>query len=411
MRSSHKRNLAALLSISGAAVAQQTAWGQCGGQGWSGATSCVSGYTCSYTNDWYSQCVPGSSGGGGSNPTTTTTMIRTTTTASSSGPTGGAGGGKVRFAGVNIAGFDFGVVISGTQDMTQIVDESVDGVNQMRHFVNDDGFNIFRLPSGWQFLVNNNLGGSLDSNNFAKYDKLVQGCLSLGAYCIVDVHNYARWNGGVIGQGGPTDDQFTSLWTQLATHYKSESKIIFGVMNEPHDLDINRWATTVQKAVTAIRKAGATSQMILLPGTDFTSAANFVENGSGAALSAVTNLDGSTTNLIFDVHKYLDSDNSGTHAECVTNNADAFNSLAQWLRTNKRQAMLTETGGGNVQSCGTYMCQQLDVLNQNSDVYLGWTSWSAGGFQVSWNYVLGEVPTNNVDTYLVKQCFVPKWKN
>ena len=289
-------------------------------------------------------------------------MIRTTTTASSSGPTGGAGGGKVRFAGVNIAGFDFGVVISGTQDMTQIVDESVDGVNQMRHFVNDDGFNIFRLPSGWQFLVNNNLGGSLDSNNFAKYDKLVQGCLSLGAYCIVDVHNYARWNGGVIGQGGPTDDQFTSLWTQLATHYKSESKIIFGVMNEPHDLDINRWATTVQKAVTAIRKAGATSQMILLPGTDFTSAANFVENGSGAALSAVTNLDGSTTNLIFDVHKYLDSDNSGTHAECVTNNADAFNSLAQWLRTNKRQAMLTETGGGNVQSCGTYMCQQLDVL-------------------------------------------------
>jgi endoglucanase len=32
----------------------------------------------------------------------------------------------------------------------------------------------------------------------------------------------------------------------------------------------------------------------------------------------VKNLDGSTTGLYFDVHKYLDSDNSGTHAECVT---------------------------------------------------------------------------------------------
>jgi endoglucanase len=270
--------------------------------------------------------------------------------------------GKVKFAGVNIAGFDFGMVTSGTQDQTQVVDESVDGVNQMNHFVSADTFNIFRLPTGWQYLVANNLGGSLDSTNFGKYDKMVQGCLSLGAYCIVDIHNYARWNGGVIGQGGPTDAQFVSLWTQLATHYKSQSKVIFGIMNEPHDLDITTWAATVQKAVTAIRNAGATSQMILLPGTDYTSAANFIENGSGAALAAVVNPDGTTTNLIFDVHKYLDSDNSGTHAECTTNNVDAFNTLAQWLRSVNRQALLSETGGGNVQSCGTYMCQQLDAL-------------------------------------------------
>ncbi|KAJ2902252.1 putative glycosyl hydrolase family 11 [Zalerion maritima] len=30
-------------------------WGQCGGQGWSGATCCSEG-TCNYLNDWYSQC-------------------------------------------------------------------------------------------------------------------------------------------------------------------------------------------------------------------------------------------------------------------------------------------------------------------------------------------------------------------
>jgi endoglucanase len=272
-------------------------------------------------------------------------------------------GSKVRFAGVNIAGFDFGMVTTGTQDQSQIIDESSDGVNQMRHFVNDDKFNIFRLPTGWQYIVANNLGGSLSSSNFGKYDTLVQGCLNLGAYCIVDIHNYARWNGGIIGQGGPSDAQFVNLWTQLATHYKSNSKVIFGIMNEPHDLTISTWAATVQKVVTAIRSTGATSQMILLPGTDYTSAGNFIENGSGAALMAVTNPDGTTTNLIFDVHKYLDSDNSGQHAECVTNNIDsAFSPLATWLRSNSRQALLSETGGGNVQSCATYMCQQLAYL-------------------------------------------------
>ena len=115
--------------------------------------------------------------------------------------------------------------------------------------------------------------------------------------------------------------------------------------------------------MTAIRQAGATSQLILLPGNDYTSAQQFVSNGSLGALKAVTNLDGSTTNLIFDVHKYLDSDNSGTHAECVTNNIDsAFEPLAESLRQIGRQALLSETGGGNVASCETYLCQQVQYL-------------------------------------------------
>jgi endo-1,4-beta-xylanase len=36
-------------------VAQK--WGQCGGNGWTGPTTCVSGTTCQKLNDWYSQCL------------------------------------------------------------------------------------------------------------------------------------------------------------------------------------------------------------------------------------------------------------------------------------------------------------------------------------------------------------------
>jgi endoglucanase len=58
----------------------------------------------------------------------------------------------------------------------------------------------------------------------------------------------------------------------LAAKYASKPKVAFGIMNEPHDLtDINAWATTVQAAVTAIRKAGATQNLILLPGNDWVS--------------------------------------------------------------------------------------------------------------------------------------------
>lgn len=255
---------------------------------------------------------------------------------------------KSQFVGMNMAGFEFGCDIDGSCPLSSIQSPLGVGLTQMKHFVNDDQMNIFRLPVSWQFLANNQIGTTLDSTNLAKYDQLVQACISTGAYCVIDIHNFARFNGQIIGQGGPTDAQFANLWTQLATKYKSSSKTVFGLMNEPHDLDLPIWANSVQAAVTAIRNAGASSQMILLPGTNFASAEKFVSSGSGDALIKVTNPDGSTDGLILDLHKYLDVDNSGTHADCTTDNIeDAFAIVADYLRQNKRQGLVSETGAGN----------------------------------------------------------------
>ncbi len=57
----------------------------------------------------------------------------------------------------------------------------------MNHFATDDKMNIFRLPVGWQWLVNNKLGGTLDGGSLGIYDGLVQGCLKTGAVCVIDV--------------------------------------------------------------------------------------------------------------------------------------------------------------------------------------------------------------------------------
>lgn len=101
--------------------------------------------------------------------------------------------------------------------------------------------------------------------------------------------------------------------------------------------------------------------MILLPGTNFTSAKAFIINGSAGNLSRVLNPDGSNTGLIFDVHKYLDSDGSGTTLECVSDHVDdAFRPLAQFLVANGRKAILSETGGGNTSSVRTSFLFQDD---------------------------------------------------
>ncbi|ESK90174.1 carbohydrate esterase family 16 protein [Moniliophthora roreri MCA 2997] len=48
-----------IIWLAGFASAQSPAWGQCGGIGWTGATTCVSGSACVKQNDYYSQCIPG----------------------------------------------------------------------------------------------------------------------------------------------------------------------------------------------------------------------------------------------------------------------------------------------------------------------------------------------------------------
>lgn len=96
-----KSTLYALAAAStvGSAYAQGQAYAQCGGSGWSGSTSCVSGYTCQKTNEYYSQCLPG-----GSAPTTTSRPSTTTTSRTGgSSPTGGSSSGRVSNAGVNVS--------------------------------------------------------------------------------------------------------------------------------------------------------------------------------------------------------------------------------------------------------------------------------------------------------------------
>ncbi|KAF3934707.1 Polygalacturonase [Dactylellina cionopaga] len=92
------------LSCVGGTIVQQTVWGQCGGIGWTGATSCkalslsilenqvenikltnvhsflgISGNVCTYQNDYYSQCIPGTA-------TTTTAKATTTSKAATTSP-------------------------------------------------------------------------------------------------------------------------------------------------------------------------------------------------------------------------------------------------------------------------------------------------------------------------------------
>jgi len=55
------KSVALFVALASTCSAQEAAWAQCGGQGFTGATTCVAGYACTYSNPYYSQCLPASS--------------------------------------------------------------------------------------------------------------------------------------------------------------------------------------------------------------------------------------------------------------------------------------------------------------------------------------------------------------
>ncbi|KAI0639633.1 glycoside hydrolase superfamily [Trametes polyzona] len=355
-----------LLAAATAAYAQVAGeYQQCGGINWAGATACASGSVCTRLNDYYSQCLPSAS--------------------APSGPSAPSSG-LPRLGGVNSAGFDFSVATDGSFTGTGVPPPAA----QFTHFANE-GANLFRIPFAWQ-LMTPTVGGPINETFFSIYDRTVQAALSSGpnVHVIVDLHNYARWNGGIIAQGGPTNDQFASIWTQLAAKYGSNERIIFGIMNEPHDVpNVQTWVDSVQFVVNAVRKAGS-KNFLLLPGSSWASAQAFPTE-AGPFLVKVTDPLGDTSKLIFDVHKYLDSDNSGTHPDCTTDNVDVLKTLVSFLQQNgNRQAILSETGGGNTASCEQLLANELAFVKGAFPTLAGFSVWAAGAFDTT--YVLTVTP-------------------
>jgi len=65
-----------------AASAQQVEFGQCGGENWTGPTTCVAGNVCVFQNDFYSQCLQGTASSGTTTVAPTTTLATSTRTSS-----------------------------------------------------------------------------------------------------------------------------------------------------------------------------------------------------------------------------------------------------------------------------------------------------------------------------------------
>jgi len=241
------------------------------------------------------------------------------------------------------------------------------------------GANLIRLPLLWERLEPNH-DGPLDPAYSGYADTFISYATSHAMNVIIDPHNYARYYSQIVGQSNNSATVLGDLWALIAKKYAGNSNVIFGLMNEPHDMTTENWLTDANTAIAAIRAQGA-KNLILVPGNGWTGAWTWTSNSYGTPNSQVMlGVKDPDNNFVFEVHQYLDSDGSGSHAECVnsTIGVDRVTSFTNWARTNKYKAILGEFAGANNTVCQEAITGLLNYMEANQDVWLGWSWWAAG---------------------------------
>ncbi|KAG9239318.1 putative endoglucanase 1 [Amylocarpus encephaloides] len=263
-------------------------------------------------------------------------------------------------------------------------------------FVNTNKINLFRVAFLLERMcpLSTGLGATFDETHFRHFAEAVDYITKTkGAYCILDPHNYMRYNnpsqqpmtGSVIGNSSDptaaTTAQFGAFWGELAKRFKDNEKVIFGIMNEPHDMETNLVLANNQAAVDGIRASGA-KQMILAPGNSWSGGHSFTQSWAGyspSSADALVKLKDPLSNTAIDIHEYLDTDYSGSHTVCAQPGPENLADVTAWLKANKLKAMITEFGASNSTQCQPYLEGILKYMADNEE-YIGWTAWAAGPF-------------------------------
>lgn len=283
-----------------------------------------------------------------------------------------------QLTGVNLAGAEFahGTFWPTAQEIT---------------YFTDKGMNVIRIPFLWE-RMQPSLYGSFNSSQQSGLTTAVERVTATGAVAIIDPHNYARRGGSLIGSAQVPDAAFADFWSRLATLFKDNPRVIFGLMNEPHSMSTEQWVTSANAAIAAIRDTGAT-QRILVPGNAWTGAHSWTQSWYGTSNSvAMLSIADPDENIVFELHQYFDADYSGTSSTCETDHgSDQLVAVTGWLRNHGFQGFLGEFAGADNADCRASVESALDYMDSNRDVWLGWTWWAAGR---EWgNYIFTLEPT------------------
>lgn len=258
------------------------------------------------------------------------------------------------------------------------VDYTYPTADEVEYYVGK-GMTVFRLPFLWE-RIQPEAYGELDPAELARLDEVVNLVIDAGAQIILNPHSYARYYDAVIGESDLEVGAFEDLWFRLASHYGTNERVIFGLMNEPAEMESELWLSDANAAIAAVRAAGA-DNLILVPGNDYSGAHSWEADWYGTPNSELMDdIVDPLDNFAYELHQYLDADSSGTSAECVspTVGSERLESVTRWLADEGKQGFLGEFAAANNPTCLEALDDLVGFMGDHPDTWLGWTYWAGG---------------------------------
>ncbi|WP_049735673.1 glycoside hydrolase family 5 protein [Rhizobium ecuadorense] len=277
------------------------------------------------------------------------------------------------YRGVNLSGGEYGDRdgIYGT-NYTYPSEDTID-------YFAKKGMSIIRLPFRWERLQPA-LGGRLDEDELKRIKDTVGLIRKHGMAVLLDPHNFGYYDKTQVGTAPATDAAFGNFWARLAVEFANQDGILFGLMNEPHDIKATDWLDAANAAIRSIRAVGARN-LILVPGTAWSGAHSWEKDVIGGPNGTVMlGVRDPLDFYAYEVHQYLDIDSSGTHPTCEGAAAavEAIAGVTAWLKKNHKRGFLGEFGAAADKDCMNGLTEIYATMSDNGDAWLGWSYWAAG---------------------------------
>ncbi len=317
---------------------------------------------------------------------------------SSAAPPASAGppAGHLQLLGVGLSGAEFNDPRTGVENTDYIYPNTAE-----LDYYSSIGMNVMRLVLSWE-RIQPIQDGPLDPHQLSRMDDLVNYGAAKGLKTVIDLHNYgyrdqdvSRHDGNLVGSPASPDSALANVWSRLATHYLKHPSVLFGLMNEPHVQTATQWASAAQAAINAIRATGAT-QEILVPGSYWTGAHSWTSSDNATVMGRITD---PGHNMAFELHQYLDSDNSGTHNTVVspTIGPERLADATAWAKAGGHRLILGEFGAASDSASLTALNNMLAYLQQHSDVWQGAIYFGGGPWMGTYMFNTDPVSGTNSD--------------
>lgn len=215
------------------------------------------------------------------------------------------------------------------------------------------GILFMRLPFSWERLQPK-LMGELNESVLTNIKKTVQMMADRKMKVLLDMHNFARYRGKLIGSPEVPLAAFTDVWKRVAAEFKDQPAIWgLELMNEPHNTN-NTWPAMAQAGIDGVRAVDSKAMIVIC--ADSWSATYSWKSNGGAKLPEV--LRDPSNNLCYDGHCYFDWNASGIYQDSYEYNVNRPNAelihpmigvkrlkpFVEWLKANNLKGIVGEFG-------------------------------------------------------------------